>query len=82
MLPQGCDPAPLSSEPLDTREVFAVVNAWRCVRPGGTFRALLAFTPSQRTEYLQVSCVSFDMCGLLMGSKCSLAAHRVPAGYC
>jgi hypothetical protein len=51
---QGSAPAPLSSEPLDHRQIFAVVNAWRTVQPGGRARVLLAFQPQQRTAYLQM----------------------------
>lgn len=52
--PPGSEPLLLRADALDSREVFCVVNAMRMVRPGGTFRLLLAFTPQARTEYLEV----------------------------
>jgi len=51
---QGTEPAELRSLPLDHREMFAVVNAWRTLKPGGRFRSLLAFTPQHRASYLQM----------------------------
>lgn len=51
---EGSEPLLLRADALDSREVFCVVNAMRMVRPGGTFRLLLAFTPQARTEYLEV----------------------------
>lgn len=51
---QGSQPAQLSSQPLDHRELFAVVNAWRQMAPNSRFRSLLAFTPQHRASYLQM----------------------------
>jgi|LauGreSuBDMM15SN_2_FD.fasta_scaffold133895_2 hypothetical protein len=45
-------------DPLDTAEVFSVVNSMRPLPPAGhssssTFRVLLSFLPQQRLQYLE-----------------------------
>ena len=44
-------------DPLDTAEVFSVVNSMRPLSPGldshGTFRVLLSFLPQQRMKYFE-----------------------------
>ncbi|GAX76218.1 hypothetical protein CEUSTIGMA_g3662.t1 [Chlamydomonas eustigma] len=51
---QGEDVAALDCDPLDSAQVFSVVNAPRPLKPGGTFKVLLSFQPQQRTRYLEM----------------------------
>ncbi len=51
---QGRTAVPLSQEPLDNRQVFNVVAAWRTLAANARTRCLLAFQPQERAEYLQI----------------------------
>ncbi|KAF5843497.1 hypothetical protein DUNSADRAFT_14413 [Dunaliella salina] len=69
LLNQGTEPAPLKALPLDHRELFAVVNAWRLLKSGGRFRSLLAFTPQHRASYLEMLTISSDRTRIRLALK-------------
>ena len=52
--PTGNETADMRMDPLDTAEVFSVVNSMRPLSPAvGTFRVLLSFLPQQRMQYFE-----------------------------
>jgi hypothetical protein len=79
---QGSEPAQLSSQPLDHRELFAVVNAWRLLKPGGRFRSLLAFTPQHRASYLQMFTIRWVTCRLRNSARARLKCLYVCVCVC